>query len=246
MKRKFVVYLSLLLWCLSLAGCASMVKPPTGQGFAPLPAPNEPLDESVGPYTMQAGDLIDIKFYYNPELNDQVKVRPDGKISLQLIDEVSVTGLTPVQLDNALTERYKAKLSKADIAVIVKEFAGQKVYVGGEVNAPGVVPIMSNQTSLQTILMAGGVKNTAEMRSVVIIRYQGTNRPLFFVIDLQQNLTPSSPANDILLRPYDIVFVPKSTIAKVNQFVEQYIDKLIPISRSLGLSYNLNPEINVQ
>jgi len=244
-KRKIVVYLSLLL-CLGLAGCAPAVKPPTGQGFAPLPDPNTPLDESVGPYTLQAGDLIDIKFYYNPELNEQAKVRPDGKISLQLIDEVSVAGLTPAQLDNTLTERYRTKLSKTDISVIVKEFAGQKVYVGGEVNAPGVVPIMSNQTSLQTILVAGGVKNTAEMRSVIIIRYQGSNRPLFFVIDLQQNLTPSSPANDIILRPYDIVFVPKSTIAKVNQFVEQYIDKLIPISRSMGLSYNLNPEINVQ
>jgi len=82
---------------------------------------------------------------------------------------------------------------------------------------------------------------------VVIIRYQGTNKPLFFVLDLEKSLSLSTTEpNDILLKPFDIVFVPKSTIAKVNQFVEQYIDKLIPISRSLGLSYNLNPEIRVQ
>jgi len=197
-------------------------------------------------YTLQPGDVIEIKFFYNPELNEHLTIRPDGKISLQLIEEVEAAGLTPSKLDRILTEKYEKILKIPEVAIIVKEFSGQKIYVGGEVNSPGIIPLSGKLTSLQAILQAGGFKNTAELKSVVILRNQGTEDPLFMTINLKEDLSTAAHQNDILLKPYDIVFVPKTTIAKMNQFVDQYIEKLIPISKSIGVFYNLNPQVEVK
>ena len=73
-------------------------------------------------YFIQSGDQLQIKFFYNPELNEAVTVRPDGKISLQLVDEVQAAGLTPAQLDDFLTDRYSKELKKPAITVIVGSF----------------------------------------------------------------------------------------------------------------------------
>lgn len=228
---------------MSLIGCTG-VKSGSHQDFRLL-ASQQPADEIKKDYTFHTGDIIAIKFFYNPELNEEVIIRPDGKISLQLIDEVVTAGLTPSELDGLLTEKYSKILKNSEIAVIVKEFAGQKVYVGGEVNLPGMIPVTGSLTSLQAILQAGGFKDTAELKNIVILRNQGTGEPLFMTINLKENLTMHTQLSDILLKPYDVVFVPKTTIAKMNQFVDQYIKKLIPISMNLGFSYiyNLNPEV---
>ncbi len=94
--------------------------------------------EHIAPtdYLIQPGDGLSIKFFYNPELNDDVVVRPDGKISLQLIDEVQASGKTPSQLDQELTQLYSAELKKPAITVIMRSFGGQQIFVGGEVGKP--------------------------------------------------------------------------------------------------------------
>lgn len=90
-------------------------------------------------YRLSAGDKLDIKFFYNPELNETVVVRPDGRISLQLVDEVAVAGITPAQIDVLLTSKYSRELKRPDVTVIVKSFGVQQVYVGGEVGRQGPV-----------------------------------------------------------------------------------------------------------
>lgn len=194
-------------------------------------------------YVLQPGDALDIKFYFNPELNEHVTIRPDGMISLQLVGEVKAAGLQPTELNTILTEQYTGKLSVPKLTVIVKEFAGQKIYISGEVQNPGIYPVWNNMTALQAIIQAGGSKNTAELESVVILRYQGTETPLFMTVNLKKVLESIDYSGDIPVKPYDIVFLPKTLVAKLNLMVEQYIDKLVPISRSLGLMYNLNPTI---
>lgn len=209
-------------------------------------AVKEPDKEVEEEYILQAGDVIDIKFFYNPELNELVTIRPDRKISLQLIDEVVAAGLTPSELVRVLTDNYSNKLRYAEVTVIVREMVGQKVYVGGEVNSAGLIPISGKLTSIQAILHAGGFKNTAELKSVVILRDQGTENPLFMTINLEEDLTTRTPHNDILLEPHDIIFVPKTSIAKMSHFVDQYIKELIPVTLTFGLVYNMNPEVEVK
>ncbi len=209
---------------------------------------NKDVRERSGDYVLQCGDVIEIKFFYNPELNERVIVRPDGKISLQLIDEVVAAGLTPSELDRVLTRKFSDRLLTPDVTVIVKEFAGMKVYVGGEVNTPGMIPISGRLTTLQAILQAGGFKKTAELGSVVVLHHRGDRKPVFLTVNLKADLATLTLRNDILLSPYDIVFVPQSTIAKMDQFVAQYIEQLIPISKNIGFSWirNLNPEVQIK
>jgi len=168
-----------------------------------------------------------------------VTIRPDGKISLQLIDEVEAVGLTPSELDKNLTEKYSEVLNNPEVAVIVKEFTRQKVFVGGEVNLPGLIPYSGKLTCLQAIFQAGGFKNTAKLKNIVILRNQGTEKPLFITINLKADLKKPAQHNDILLKPYDVVFIPKTFIAKLNQFVDQYIRQLLPVTTTVGFSYVL-------
>jgi len=244
---KYLFYFSFTLVLLGLISCLNL----NSSGRIEFTA-SEPVGSSVqktnGEYILQLGDVIDIKFYYHPELNERVIIRPDGKISLQLIDEVMGAGLTPSELDSILTEKYSKTLRGPEVAVIVKEFAGHKVYVGGEVESPGLFPTTGNLTALQAILQAGGFKDTAQLSNVVILRNQGPQEVIIKIIDLKKDLMTHASYNDILLKPYDIVFVPKTTIAKINQFIAQYIDKLIPIARMVGFNwvYNLNPDIRIK
>jgi protein involved in polysaccharide export with SLBB domain len=236
-KILFALLASLLIF---IGACAEML-PPKGEFALP------PLIEETGSaqdsmdYLLQPGDVIDVKFYYNPELNEHITIRPDGKISLQLINEIRASGLSPSGLDSVLTEKYSKLLTNPEVTVIVRECAGYRVYIGGEVNAPGMFPLVGRQTVLRAILQAGGAKNTGELGSVVILRNQKTDKPLFITLNLAKDLMVPDRGNDIVLKPYDIVFVPKSIIAQLNQFVEQYFDKLIPVTKSFGIAYNISP-----
>lgn len=188
-------------------------------------------------YVMQPGDVLDVKFYYTPELNERVTIRPDGKISLQLVEEIKAAGLTPAELDAILVEKYSRILQQPEITVIMREFAGQKVYIGGEVATPKTVSLSGEMTALQAILNAGGLKETAYSKSVVIISKGPKNTPVARMVDLSGVITGEAPENDVVLRPFDIVYVPKTFIAELNKFVEQYIKNMIPGTLTGGFYY---------
>lgn len=233
MKRNST-YLFLTLLIFSSCANANSMRQEDVQAFERF---EESRIQESNEYLLQVGDIIEIKFYYNSELNERIKVRPDGRISLQLIDEVQAAGVEPSELDRTLTEKYAKILKNAEIAVIVKEFSSQKIYIGGEVKTPGMIPISGKLTSLQAIFQAGGFKNTAELGNVVVLRNQGTSEPLFMTVNLKEDLKTNTRHNDILLKPYDIVFIPKTTIARVNDFVDQYFEELFEINRSFGFAY---------
>ena len=209
----------------------------------PPPAPAHAFNNDVQAYKLQVEDEIEIKFHLVPELNDLVKVRPDGKISLQIIDEVEVLGLAPSELDQLLTKKYSKTLRDPDLTVIVRQFSGQKVFVGGEVNSQGLVPIHGRLTVTQAIMQAGGFKDSAELENVVLLRNQGKKDPYFAVLDLENNLKDPMgglASNGVVLQPYDVVFVPKSTIATIDQFIDQYINKVVPRSFQWGFQWVTN------
>ena len=245
-------------------------------------------------YRIRRGDQLDIKFLYNPEVNEHVLVRPDGKISLQFVNDVSAAGLTPTELtadlkrryapelnrpelsvivsaiqthqdlnekvtvrpdgrvalqllgDVAVAERTPAELSALlkqryvellgplDVAVMLRSFAAQKVYVDGEVGHPGVVDSIAPLTVLQAISRTGGLKETARVEEVVIIRRQPDGHGLAIPVNLTKAIDGSDIGQDIPLMPFDIVFVPKSSVSNVNQWVDQYIRRNIPIPLNFG------------
>ncbi len=187
-------------------------------------------------YRIQSGDLLAIRFFNNPEFSQDATVRPDGKITLPYIDEVQVTGLTPAEVDAEITERFRGVLLRPEITIIVREFASQRVYVGGEVSQPGLVALTGRTTALQAILSAGGFLDTAQLSHVLLIRRGRDNRHAGQALDLQHVLKAGQSDEDVMLQPLDVVYVPKTRIAKVNQFVDQYIRRLLPLPGSFGLS----------
>lgn len=211
-RRWLVVLLLLLLGC---AGSRPIIKEPP---------PPEDQD-----YLLQPGDELEIKLYYHPELNEKVTIRPDGKISLQLIDEIQAAGKTPKELDEIITQRYAQTLVDPEVTVMVR--SSGRVFVGGEVNHPGLIPFKGNLTLLGAIFQAGGVKGSAQISNVLVLRRGRDGNPKLIRVNLKEL------ENDMGLQPYDIVFVPKSRISKIQQFVDQYVEGILPLSSITGFAW---------
>jgi protein involved in polysaccharide export with SLBB domain len=193
----------------------------------------------VGPalsdeYIIQPGDLLEMKFFYNPEMNDGMAVRPDGRISMQLIGEVMAAGRSPGDLTRLLREKYDKELKNPEITVIVRSF-GSRVYVDGEVKRPGELELLRPLTVMQAISRAEGLTDKAWKEALVIRRIKGKD-PLVMKLDLDDVLTGKDFGQDIGLVAFDIVYVPRSPIADVNLWVHQYIRANIPLT--FGLFFN--------
>ena len=210
----FLASTPVLLACL-LAGCGTSAN--TG-------SVTSSTEEVV---TVHPGDVIELKFFHTPELNELQAVRADGKIVLHLIGEVDVRGLTPEQLRHQLAEQYKPHLRDPEIAVLIRETVVRKVFVSGQVQVPGHVDMPGRLTVLSAIVQAGGFDfREAEVGNVVIIRHEGDQRYGYSL-----NMAPALRGEEtepFYLKPQDIVYVPRTRISQVNQFIDQHISGLIP------------------
>lgn len=163
-----------------------------------------------GDYLIQRGDDLEIRALDMNDLNATVRVRPDGRISLLLLDDIQAAGLTATQLGKHLADRYAGHFRNPRIAVMVKSFSSFTAYVGGEVATPGAVPLVGTPTLSAAIIQAGGLRETARASRVQIIRYSGGETPSTIEANLDEILTQGKP--DFTLRPGDVVFVPKSFV----------------------------------
>jgi protein involved in polysaccharide export with SLBB domain len=207
------------------------------QDKGPLPVAPEAQAEATRLYVLEPGDEISIKVFNMPQLDETVRIRPDGRISAVLVDEVDAAGVTPPELDARLTQRYAEYVRDPQVTVIVRSFANLKVYVGGEVTTPGPLPLVGRLTALAAVLQAGGFKGTAKTDSVILIRNAGDGRPQLERLNLKAVYTKGGP--DVALKPFDVVYVPMSGIAKVDKFVDQYMRQLLPIALTGGFTYIL-------
>ena len=162
---------------------------------------------------------------------------------MQLIDEIQAAGLTPAQLDELLTEKYSPQLKQAIITVILRSFGGQRIYVGGEVNSPKVLEVVGRVNALQAIFDAGGLRDDAKLSSVIIVSRGADNRPVARKVNLKRALKGKLPEEDYLLNPFDMVYVPKTMLAKADQFIT-HIYKFIPPRIGLSFQYELHNEPN--
>jgi len=186
----------------------------------PSPAP-EPIT------ALSPGDQISVKFRYWPEMNETQRIRPDGKVTLQMVDDVQAAGLTPMELDANLTTLYADHIKDPTISVIAEDFAQMRVYVAGDVREPDVVDLIPGMTVLQAIHQVGGfMKKTAQYDNVIVVRYANGKRYATSV-DLKRALSVYE-TDPFYLAPGDVVFVPRTKIDALNQWVEQYLENLVP------------------
>jgi polysaccharide export outer membrane protein len=199
--------------------------------MAVTPPPRQSL------YHILVGDVLALRLMLNPELNEDVTVRPDGHISTTLVSDAVASGLTVPQLTADLRRDYAKDLKDPRLNVVVKSFAPTRVYVGGEVNNPGeFVTVGPTLTLSQAIARAGGLKTqTADDAKIYIIRRGPGDRPEMLSTSYNKVMRGRDPMADVRLAPYDLVYVPRSGVAEVYNFLDQYFLQFVPVN--WGFSY---------
>jgi len=167
--------------------------------------PDKPIDDAN--YLIGPEDVLDIHVWKEDALTRAVPVRSDGMISLPLINEVYVSGLTPLQLGAILTEKFKQFLDNPTVTVVVTEANSFKVFVSGQVRTPGVYRLRAETTLLQIITLAGDFTNEANPKKIVIIRReQGKDKRL--EVNYNEIIDGTNPGSNLVLKPGDTVIVP--------------------------------------
>ena len=187
-------------------------------------------------YIIGVGDVIDISVWENPDLNKEVIVRPDGRISFPLINDVRAQGLTIPELDDEITSKLKDYIKYPDVSVSLKKIGGSRIIVLGEVGSPGVYSIEDRKTVLEAIALAGGFTKDAVLNSVIVIK-GGLEHPKAMRVNLASALRKGKLKEDIRLKAQDIVYVPKKFIANLNYFLKQFLE---PISRGIYTANEFN------
>ena len=191
-----------------------------GAAFAQtLPAPPQPTPD----YRVRKGDKLSIKFLYQPELSDAAMiVRPDGKISLPMIDELKVEGLTTKELKTTLEKAYREILLDPEIVVNVVEFMTPRVFVSGQVVKPGSYDLRAGQTLFQVVALAGGFTREAHRKQILHARPINEHELKVVVIDITKLLKPGDKKFDLVLQDGDYVFIPESRMSKLSTVLNAF------------------------
>lgn len=182
---------------------------------------------STGTYAIESGDEIAVNFRLTPEYDGTQIVRPDGMIWLSQIGETRAAGLTPAKLAEELRGAYSSKLKQPEIAVLVMAYRDRPVYIGGQVARPGETLVSSPMTLVNAIVSAGGFDDmSANMKRVIVMREVAGKR--YATTVNVKKLLYAPEAESFRLAPGDIVYVPRTKIDRVDQWVDQYINRLLP------------------
>jgi polysaccharide export outer membrane protein len=178
---------------------STVAAPPSATGAV---AVSLPADYVIGPE-----DQLSVVFWRDKDLSADVVVRPDGKISLPLLNDVQAGGLTPEQLRHNVTEEAKRYVEDPTASVVVRLINSRKVFVTGEVEKPGTYPLAGPTTVLQLLATAGGLKEYAGKDKIIVLRREA-GREISFRFNYKQVIQQKNPAQNIELKPGDTVVVP--------------------------------------
>ena len=178
---------------------------------APAPPQNSPsVATAAAPlppgYIIGPDDILQIVFWRDKDLSSEVVVRPDGRISLPLINDVMAAGRTPEELRADLIANASKFLGNPNATVVVKEIRSRKVYITGSVEKPGPYVLTSPTTVVQLIAMAGGLKEYADQKNIVIMRTTN-GQPTSFNVDYRSILRRQNLEQNLLLIPGDTVLI---------------------------------------
>ena len=206
-------------WSLIVAGCVACSLSAGRVTYAQQNLPNGVAPSSAAPAAVPTGitpppdyiigpnDQLSILFWREKDLSADVLVRPDGKISLPLLNDVQAGGLTPEQLRVKVTEAAQRFVDDPNATVVVRQINSRKVFITGEVEKPGEYALAGPTTVLQLIATAGGIKEYADKEKIVILRIEN-GRETTLKFNYQQVVRQQKPNQNIMLKPGDTVVVP--------------------------------------
>lgn len=205
----------------------------------PLAAPAfaQETHAATAAYRLLPGDEITVKMPLNPELDTTGPIGPDGRFSIPLAGRVAIGGMTLTDAEGAIANALRGAQVVADArpGIVVAKYTGV-VYVGGEVRAPKPVPLAQALNPMQAIISAGGLLDTARSRKIVIIRQAGQTPHRIETFNMRDLVRTGGSQPAVALAPGDVVFVPKSAIAEVGLFIDQYVNNIVPNA----LNFNVN------
>lgn len=196
--RSFRVVYALAILA-GLAGC----------GRTPIPPPPEPDIMSRAAYVIGPADLLAIRVWKNPELSlESVPVRPDGKISVPLVNDVQAAGLTTLQLKDVLTKALAEYVTNPEVTVVVVQMNSRRVFVLGEVTHPGPIPLVEDLRVLDAISAAGGFTTFADKRHIKVIRRLEDGTGVEYRFNYNSYVSGGDPLSNLMLQNGDTIVVP--------------------------------------
>jgi len=194
MRRTIVLFLVSLLWAAgTVRAQATNVKT---------------VSTALDDYVIGPEDQLSIVFLTTRDMSVDVVVRPDGKISLPIINDVRAAGLTPDELRQAIMDAAKRFVQDPTATVLVRQINSRKVFITGTVSRPGSYPLNAPTTVLQLIATAGGVTEYADPKRIVVIRTTGAQQQTVFDFNYNDVVNKRRMEQNIWLRPGDMVVVP--------------------------------------
>ncbi len=193
-------------------------------------------------YRLLPGDQLDIIVYSAPELSRLLLVAPDGRVQMPLAPPVMAANLTIDQLKQRLSAALASQLINPAVEITPRAFGSQRIYVGGEVGQPGVFELPGQIGVLEALMMAGGPRETAKVRRVILVRRHPDGGTMMKVINMSDVIHRGGQDDSQPLQRGDVVVVPRSNIAELNLFMRQYIRDALPIS--FGFTYDLSGNRN--
>jgi polysaccharide biosynthesis/export protein len=199
--------------CLLCTSVALAQEPPPRETRPASPAATaaaRPVDAVIptedGDYKIGPEDVLDISVWKNEELSRTVPVRPDGKVSLPLVNDIQAAGLTPSRLRQELTRRLSEFVPSPEVAVIVREVHSAKVSVVGAVRTPGRYEVRSPATVLELIALAQGFTDFASRDRIVVLRQNGATQSR--INFNYRKITDGTEQDNFFVQPGDIIVVP--------------------------------------
>lgn len=182
-------------------------------------------------YLINVNDKLYVSVWRVPDLSMEIIVRPDGYISFPLIGDIEASGRTLTELKDEITGKLKEYVENPQVSLVVREFAGEKVVILGEVRSPGVYKFTGKISLIEGVGFAGGFTRDAQPKSIVVVRspvVEGEKEKLI-VLNAASILQKGSLKENIELEPNDIIFVSRSLISNVKEFYNAFI---VPVIRT--------------
>lgn len=208
MKRSTTIFTALLwLGLLETGALAQAAEPPKANQPKDAKSAELATDSSVASdYVIGPDDTLHITVWKEPDLWETLPVRPDGKISMPLLDDIQASGLTPLQLKESITEKLKRYIADPRVNVVVTAMHSQRIFVTGEVNKTGPMTLLAGMTVLQALAEAG-FNQFANLKNIYLLRTEN-GKQLKIPFNYKQVVKGRHPEQNIVLKPGDTIVVP--------------------------------------
>jgi len=199
-------------WLALAMGGQEAQKPIVPEGTTPKSASpgaetSSPVKPNDAEYRIGAQDVVRIDVWKEDQLTRTVPVRPDGKVTLPLMNDIQAEGLTPMQLASAISEGLKKYVNNPQVTVTVTEILSRRIYVTGEVARAGAFPLLPNMTVLQALSSSGGFTQFARLKNIYVLRVEN-GKQVKHAFNYKEVVNGKNDEQNILLQPGDVIVVP--------------------------------------